>query len=122
MENLNEIAKQMSELKPSEAKGLLMILEEDYNIVAPDTSIPVIEEVVEEKVAVQTEFDIILETAGPQKLRVVKLVKDLIGLPLRDAKYLVDRAPSTFVEGVNEAQAREYQTQFIELGAVVTIK
>jgi large subunit ribosomal protein L7/L12 len=120
MEKLKVISKQLFELKPSEAKEILDILESDYGITAPDTSIPVLDVVVEKEV--QTIFDIILESAGAQKLKVVKLVKDLTGLPLREAKSLVDNVPSPFMEGVDEDQAKEYERQLTEMGAVITLK
>ena len=116
---LKEIAKQMVELKPSEAKEILDILEADYGITAPDTTIPVLDVAV--KTEVQSIFDVILESAGTQKLKVVKLVKDLTGLPLREAKSLVDSAPAPFAEGVDEKLAKEYETQLTEMGAVVRL-
>jgi large subunit ribosomal protein L7/L12 len=122
MEKLNEIAKQLIELKPSEAEEILSILDEDYGITTPETMLPVINShlIIEEEV--QTIFDVILESEGAQKLKVVKLVKDLTGIPLREAKSLVDETPTTIMEGVDEGQAKEYKRQLTEMGAVVSIK
>ena len=123
MENLNLIAKQMSELKPSEATELLNILKEEYNIEPVVVQMPIMDIIgVDEKENVQTEFDVIIENSGLQKLKVVKLVKDLTTLGLREAMDLVNGAPSIFAEGVDEKQAKEYEKQFTDLGASITIK
>lgn len=120
MENLKTIAKEMFELTPSEAKELLTILEVEHNIIYHDAVQPVVDVVSE--VEVQTSFDVILEDGGAQKLKVVKLVKTLSGLGLREAKELVDSAPSVFAEGIDENQAKEFAKQLSEMGAVVSIK
>ena len=70
----------------------------------------------------QTEFDVILKAAGGSKLAVVKLVKELTGLGLKDAKALVDEAPKPLKEGVAKDEAEALKTQLEEAGAEVEIK
>ena len=70
----------------------------------------------------QTSFDVILTEAGPNKLAIVKLVKDLTGLGLKEAKDVVDKAPSPLKEGVTKDEANGLKTQLEEAGAKVEIK
>src|SRR5437868_14383886 len=72
--------------------------------------------------AVQTAFNVILKEAGGAKLAVVKLVKDLTGLGLKEAKDLVDGAPKELKAGVSKDEANALKTQLEEAGAVVEIK
>lgn len=70
----------------------------------------------------QTEFDVILKAAGGSKLAVVKLVKELTGLGLKEAKGLVDAAPKALKEGVSKDEAEALKTQLEEAGAEVEVK
>ena len=70
----------------------------------------------------KTEFDVILADAGASKLGVVKVVKDIAGLGLKEAKDLVDNAPKTIKEGVSKDEAEEIKTKLEEAGAKVEIK
>ncbi len=70
----------------------------------------------------KTEFDVELTNAGEQKIKVVKVVKDLTGLGLKEAKELVDGAPKMIKEGVSKEDAEKIKAQVEEAGAVVTIK
>jgi large subunit ribosomal protein L7/L12 len=72
--------------------------------------------------AVQTAFDVILKSGGQAKLGVVKLVKDITGLGLKEAKDLVDKAPSPVKEGVTKEEAESIKAQLTEAGAEVEIK
>lgn len=72
--------------------------------------------------AVQTAFDVILKSAGAAKLGVVKLVKELTGLGLKEAKELVDKAPAPLKEGVSKEEAESLKSQLTEAGAEVEIK
>lgn len=72
--------------------------------------------------AVQTAFDVILKSGGQAKLGVVKLVKDITGLGLKEAKDLVDKAPSAVKEGVTKEEAESIKAQLTEAGAEVEIK
>ena len=70
----------------------------------------------------QTEFDVILTSAGASKLAVVKLVKEMTGLGLKEAKELVDGAPKPLKEGVSKDEAEAFKTQLSEAGAEVEVK
>ena len=70
----------------------------------------------------KSEFDVVLESAGSQKIKIIKVVKELLGLGLKDAKELVDGAPKTLKEGVAKAEAEEMKSQLEELGATVELK
>lgn len=70
----------------------------------------------------KTEFDVILASAGASKMGVIKLVKDITGLGLKDAKALVDEAPKPIKEGVSKADAEDIKKQLEEAGATVEIK
>jgi large subunit ribosomal protein L7/L12 len=70
----------------------------------------------------QDEFDVVLESAGPQKIQVVKVVKDLLGVGLKDAKDLVDAAPKPLMEKVNKADADAAKAKLEEVGATVVLK
>ena len=74
--------------------------------------------VVEEK----TEFDVVLTNAGASKMGVIKLVKEMTGLGLKEAKALVDEAPKTVKEAVSKADAEEMKKQLEEAGATVELK
>jgi large subunit ribosomal protein L7/L12 len=70
----------------------------------------------------QDEFDVVLESAGPQKIQVVKVVKDLLGVGLKDAKDLVDAAPKALMEKASKADADAAKAKLEEVGATVVLK
>ena len=70
----------------------------------------------------QTEFTVVLESAGAEKIKVIKAVRELTGLGLKEAKELVDGAPSTIKEGVEKAEAEAIKKQLEEVGATVVLK
>jgi large subunit ribosomal protein L7/L12 len=70
----------------------------------------------------QTEFNVILESAGSEKIKVIKAVRELTGLGLKEAKEVVDGAPSTLKEGVEKAEAEAIKKSLEEVGAVVVLK
>ncbi|KXG74793.1 50S ribosomal protein L7/L12 [Thermotalea metallivorans] len=70
----------------------------------------------------KTEFDVILANAGAEKIKVIKVVRELTGLGLKEAKDLVDNAPKTLKEGASKAEAEEIKAKLSEVGATVEIK
>ena len=70
----------------------------------------------------QTEFTVVLESAGAEKIKVIKAVRELTGLGLKEAKEVVDGAPSTIKEGVDKAAAEEMKAKFEEVGATIELK
>ena len=70
----------------------------------------------------KTEFDVVLASAGAEKVKVIKVVKDVTGLGLKDAKALVDEAPKPIKEGANKEEAEEIKAKLEEVGATVEVK
>jgi len=123
MADLKAMAESLVNLTVKEVNELATILKDDYGIepaaaavvmAGPGAGAAVAEE--------QTSFDVILADAGPNKLAIVKLVKDLTGLGLKEAKDVVDKAPSPLKEGVSKDEANGLKTQLEEAGAKVEIK
>ncbi|MCT4629243.1 50S ribosomal protein L7/L12 [Winogradskyella sp.] len=124
MADLKDFAEQLVNLTVKEVNELATILKDEYGI-EPAAAAAVVQagpggggEAAEE----QTEFDVILKAAGGSKLAVVKLVKELTGLGLKDAKGLVDDAPSTIKEGVSKDEAEGLKSSLEEAGAEVELK
>ncbi len=124
MADLKEFAEQLVNLTVKEVNELAEILKEDYGI-EPAAAAPVAvaaagggETAEEEK----TSFDVVLKSPGGSKLAVVKLVKELTGLGLKEAKELVDGAPKEIKEGVSKDEAESLQKQLEEAGAEVELK
>ncbi|MDT0676748.1 50S ribosomal protein L7/L12 [Autumnicola musiva] len=124
MADLKDFAEQLVNLTVKEVNELADILKEEYGIEPAAAAVAVAggagggEEAAEE----QTEFDVILNAPGGSKLAVVKLVKELTGLGLKDAKELVDNAPKPVKEGVAKDEAEALKAQLEEAGAEVELK
>jgi len=122
MENLNTIAEQIAGLNPADAGTLLEIFKNDYGIEPVSGGVTTTVAVETEEVEAKSEFDVILEAPGTSKLAIVKMVKDLTSLGLRDAKALVDGCPSPIREGITENEATALKSQLENAGATVTVK
>jgi large subunit ribosomal protein L7/L12 len=124
MADLKDFAEQLVNLTVKEVNELADILKDEYGIepaaaaVAVAAGGPAAGEAVEE----QTEFDVVLKAAGSSKLAVVKLVKELTGLGLKDAKDIVDSAPKAVKEGVTKDEAEGIKKSLEEAGAEVELK
>jgi len=124
MADLKDFAEQLVNLTVKEVNELATILKDEYGIEPAAAAVAVAAggagggEAAEEK----SEFDVILTAAGGSKLAVVKLVKELTGLGLKDAKGLVDDAPSPIKEGVAKDEAEALKAQLEEAGAEVELK
>ena len=126
MADLKQLAEQLVNLTVKEVKELADILKDEYGIEPAAAAVAVAgpsdggdgAAAAEEK----TSFDVILKEAGGQKLAVVKLVKDLAGLGLKEAKDLVDAAPKELKAGVSKDEAEALKKQLEEAGAVVEVK
>jgi large subunit ribosomal protein L7/L12 len=121
MADLKQFAEQLVNLTVKEVNELATILKDEYGI-EPAAAAVVISgggagEAVEEK----TEFTVVLKEAGPSKLAVVKAVKELTGLGLKEAKDLVDGAPSNIKEGIAKDEAEGLKKSLEEAGAVVEL-
>ena len=126
MADLKAFAEQLVNLTVKEVSELANILKDEYGIEPAAAAAPVMvaggaaggEEAAEEK----TSFDVILTSAGAAKLKVVKAVKELTGLGLKEAKDLVDGAPNPVKEGIAKDEAEGLKKQLEEAGAEVEIK
>lgn len=125
MADLKAFAEQLVNLTVKEVNELAQILKEEYGIEPAAAAVAVAAgpaagggAAAEEK----TEFDVILKSAGAQKLQVVKLVKELTSLGLKEAKELVDGAPKAVKEGVSKDEAESLKKSLEEAGAEVEIK
>ena len=125
MADLKEFAEQLVNLTVKEVNELAEILKEEYGIEpAAAAAVAVAGPAAGggEAAAEQTEFEVILKAAGDKKLQVVKAVKELTGLGLKEAKEVVDGAPKTLKEGVAKDEAEALKKQLEEAGAEVEIK
>ena len=124
MADLKAFAEQLVNLTVKEVNELAQILKDEYGIepaaaavavaAGPAAAGPVVEE--------KTAFDVVLKAAGANKLAIVKLVKELTGLGLKEAKDLVDAAPSAIKEGVTKDEAEALEKSLEEGGAEVELK
>lgn len=123
MADVKEIAEQLVNLTIKEANELAKVLEEEYDIKPAAVAVagPAAGgdgDSAEE----QTEFDVILKAAGAKKIAVIKEVRAVTGLGLKEAKELVDGAPNTVKEQVSKAEAEELKNKLEEAGAEVELK
>ena len=124
MADLKAFAEQLVNLTVKEVNELATILKEQYGIEPAAAAVaiaagPAAAAAVEEE---KTEFDVVLKAHGPNKLAIVKLVKELTGLGLKEAKELVDTAPSNVKEGIAKADAEGIKKSLEEAGAEVELK
>ncbi|HYZ25586.1 MAG TPA: 50S ribosomal protein L7/L12 [Geminicoccaceae bacterium] len=126
MANLQQMVEDLSALSVLEAAELSKMLEERWGVsaaapvaaVAPGAAVAAPEEEAEEK----TEFDVILAAAGEKKINVIKEVRAITGLGLKEAKDLVEAAPKPIKEGVSKEEARKLKDQLEAAGATVEVK
>jgi large subunit ribosomal protein L7/L12 len=116
-EQIIEAVKSMTVL---ELNDLVKAIEEEFGVTAaaPVAMGGAATAAVEE----QTEFDVILTSAGDQKIKVIKVVRELTGLGLKEAKEVVDNAPKAVKEGVSKEEAEEVKAKLTEVGANVEVK
>ena len=116
MATVEEIAEQLDKLTLLEAAQLSKVLQEKWGVsaAAPVAAAAAAEE--------QTEFDVILSAAGEKKIQVIKVVRELTGLGLKEAKDLVDGAPKAVKEKITKAEAEDVRKKLEEQGAIVQVK
>lgn len=126
MADVKELAEQLVNLTVKEVNELATILKDEYGI-EPAAAAPVM--IADggnagggEAAAEKTSFDVVLKSGGANKLAVVKIVKDITGLGLKEAKELVDGAPKPVKEGVSKEEAESVKAQLTEAGAEVEVK
>lgn len=127
MADLKDFAEQLVNLTVKEVNELAAILENDYGIKPAAAAVAVAAapgggDGGDGGAAEQTEFDVVLNSAGAGKLKVVKEVKNLLGLGLKEAKELVDGAPTKIKEGVSKEEAESIKAALTDVGAEVEVK
>ena len=126
MADLKQLAEELVNLTVKEVNELAGILKDEYGIEPAAAAVavagPAAGGAESEVAAEQTEFDVVLKAAGQSKLAVVKLVKELTGLGLKEAKAVVDEAPKAIKEKVSKDEAEALKNQLEEAGAEVEVK
>ncbi len=124
MADLKAFAEQLVNLTVKEVNELAKILKDEYGIEPAAAAVAVAAPAAAASAAVEekTSFDVVLKSPGGAKLQIVKLVKELTGLGLKEAKELVDAAPKPVKEGVSKEEAESLKKQLEEAGAEVELK
>ncbi len=124
MADVKKLAEELVNLTVKEVSELAKILKDEYGIepAAAAVAVAAAPAAGGAAAAEQTEFDVIMKSAGGNKLQVVKVVKDITGLGLKEAKDLVDGAPKAVKEKVSKADAENIKKQLEEAGAEVEVK
>ena len=123
MADVKALAEELVNLTVKDVQELAKVLKEEYGIEPAATVVAAgPANAAEAGPAEQTEFDVILASAGQAKLQVIKVVKEALGLGLKEAKELVDKAPATVKEKVSKAEAEQLKETLEEAGATVEVK
>ncbi len=125
MADIKKLAEELVNLTVKEVTELADVLKEEYGIEPAAAAVAVAGPAgggAAEEVEEQTEFDVILKAPGAAKLAIVKLVREMTGVGLKDAKELVDQAPSAIKEKVSKDEAEALKNQLEEAGAEVELK
>ena len=117
-EQIIEAVKNMTVL---ELNDLVKAIEEEFGVTAA-APVAVAGGPSGEAAAEKTEFDLVLESAGGQKIKVIKVVREITGLGLKEAKEIVDNAPKALKEGISKEEAEEAKAKLEEVGASVEVK
>ena len=123
MADIKKLAEELVNLTVKEVNELANVLKEEYGIEPAAAAVAAAPAADGGAAAAEkTSFDVILKSAGQAKLQVVKVVKDITGLGLKEAKDLVDGAPKAIKEGVSKEEAEQVKSQLEEAGAEVEVK
>ncbi len=122
MADLKAFAEQLVNLTVQEVNELAKVLKEEYGIEPAAAAVVVAAGPAEAAAEEKTAFDVVLKSAGANKLQVVKKVKDVCGLGLKEAKEMVDGVPSVVKEGVTKDEAENLKKELEEAGAEVEVK
>ncbi len=119
--NKEQIIEAIKEMSVLELNELVKACEEEFGVSAA-AGVVVAAAGAAEEVEEQTEFTVVLKEVGSEKIKVIKAVREITGLGLKEAKALVDGAPSNVKEDCEKAEAEAYKAQLEEVGAVVELK
>lgn len=118
-EKITNIVEEVKTLSVLELKELVDAIQDEFGVTAMVAATPSNDPVAP---AAKTEFDVVLTSFGDAKMAVIKVAKDALGLGLKEAKAVVEKAPVTIKEGVSEAEANEIKEKFEAAGASIEIK
>jgi large subunit ribosomal protein L7/L12 len=118
----NEILDTISNMTVMEIVELIEAMEEKFNVTAAAATVAVAAPAAGAAVEEQTEFNVIMSSFGENKVNVIKVIRTITGLGLKEAKDLVEACPATVKEGISKAEAEEIKKQLKEAGAEVDIK
>ena len=118
----DKMLEEIDSLTVVELSELVKGIEEKYGVTAAAVAAPAAGGAAEGGAAEKSEFDVVLTDAGANKIAVIKVVRDITGLGLKEAKELVDGAPKTIKEAVGKDEAEEMKAKFVEAGATVELK
>ena len=121
-EKITAILDEIKGLTILELADLVKALEEEFGVSAAPVAVAGVAAAAAPAAEEKTEFDVILASAGDKKLGVIKVVRELTGLGVKDAKDLVESAPKAIKEGVSKDEAEAVRAQLVEAGATVEIK
>lgn len=121
-EKINALIEEVKGLTVLELSELVHALEEEFGVSAAAMAAPAAGGAAAPAAEEKTEFDVVLKSAGANKINVIKVVKEITGLGLKEAKALVDEAPKTVKEGASKDDAEAIKTKLTEAGAEVELK
>ena len=121
-EKTDKMLEEIDSLTVVELAELVKGIEEKYGVTAAAVAAPAAGGAAEGGAAEKSEFDVVLADAGSNKIAVIKVVRDVTGLGLKEAKDLVDGAPKTVKEAVAKDEAEAMKAKFVEAGATVELK
>ena len=117
-----EMIEEIKKMTVVELADLVKAIEEEFGVSAVAAAAPAAGAAAGEAAAEKTSFNVVLTSAGDQKIKVIKVVRDATGLGLKEAKDLVDGAPKTVKENVSKEEAEELKAKFTEVGAVIELQ
>lgn len=121
MADITKMLEEIDKLTVVELSELVKGIEEKYGVSAAAVAAPVAGGAAAGAAEEKTSFDVVLKEAGPNKISVIKVVRDATGLGLKEAKDMVDGAPKTIKDGASKEEAEELKAKFEEAGAVVEL-
>ena len=121
MEKIEKLLEEIDSLTVIELSELVKGIEEKYGVSAAAVAAPVAGGAAAGAAEEKSEFNVVLKDAGSNKIAVIKVVRDVTGLGLKEAKDLVDGAPKAVKEGVKKEEAEELKAKFAEAGAVIEL-
>ena len=122
MEKIEKLIEEIDALTVVELNDLVKAIEEKYGVSAVAAAAPAAGAAAGAAAEEKTSFDVVLASAGDQKIKVIKVVRDATGLGLKEAKDLVDGAPKTVKEGVSKEEAEDLKAKFEAAGAVIELQ